>query len=51
MGWRLELVQSEGDAACERITVCDVGEIVAPDGIDDVGLGLNSSRIAQGQVA
>ena len=50
MGWRLELVQSDGDAACERITVCDVGEIVAPDGIDDVGLGLNPSQRILGAI-
>ena len=44
MGWRLELVQSESDAAIERIAVCDIGEIVAPGGIDDVVLGLGPSQ-------
>lgn len=44
MVWRLELVQSESDAAIVRIAVCDIGEIVAPGGIDDVGLGLGPSQ-------
>jgi hypothetical protein len=44
MGWRLELVQSEGDVAIERIAVCDIGEIVAPGGIDDADWASNRAR-------
>jgi hypothetical protein len=44
MGWRLELVETVADAAGARILVCEIGEIAAPGGIDDVGLGLKPSQ-------
>lgn len=44
MGWRLELVETVADAAGARVVVCDIGEIAAPGGIDDVGLGLKPSQ-------
>lgn len=44
MGWRLELVETATDAAGGRIVVCDIGEIIAPDGIIDVGLGVEPSQ-------
>ncbi len=50
MGWRVELVQTESDAAMERIVVCDIGEIAAPGGIDDVGLALKHSHNILGAI-
>ena len=50
MAWRLELVKTDSDAAIERISVCDIGEIVAPGGIDDVGLGLEPSQRILGAI-
>ena len=46
MVWKLELVRSDDCVPIERITVCELGEIVAPADIDNVGLDLrNSHRI------
>ena len=50
MGWRLELVETATDAAGARIVVCDIGEIAAPGGIDDVGLGLKPSQSILGAI-
>jgi hypothetical protein len=38
------LVETATDAAGGRIVVCDIGEIIAPDGIIDVGLGVEPSQ-------
>jgi hypothetical protein len=50
MGWRLELVETASDAAGARIVVCDIDEIAAPGGIDDVGLGLKPSQSILGAI-
>ena len=50
MGWRLELVETGSAAAGGCIVVCDIGEIAAPAGIDDVGLGLNPSQSILGAI-
>lgn len=44
MGWRLELLETATDAAGRRIVVCEIDEIISPDGINDVGLGLEPSQ-------
>ena len=50
MGWRLELVETGSAAAGGCIVVCDIGEIAAPAGINDVGLGLNPSQSILGAI-
>ena len=50
MRWRLELVEGSSAAAAGRIVVCDIGEIAAPGGIDDVGLGLKPSQSILGAI-
>jgi len=37
MVWKLELVRSDDCVAIERIAVSELGEIVAPADLDDVG--------------
>ena len=44
MGWQLELVETDTDAAGARIVVCNIGEIAAPGDIDDVELALEPSQ-------
>ena len=44
MVWKLELVRSDDCAPIERITVCELGEIVAPADLDNVGLDLRTSH-------
>lgn len=44
MVWKLELVRSDDGVPIERITVCELGEILAPVDLDDVGLDLRTSH-------
>jgi hypothetical protein len=44
MVWKLELVRSNDCAPIERITVCELGEILAPTDLDKVGLNLRTSH-------
>jgi hypothetical protein len=38
VGRHLELVRSEHDAPLERIVVCEIGDIEAPETVDEAGL-------------
>ena len=44
MVWKLELVRSDDCAPIERITVCELGKIVARADLDNVGLDLRTSH-------
>jgi len=44
MVWKLELVHSDDCLPIERITVCELDEIVASAALDDVGLDLRTSH-------
>jgi len=46
MVWKLEWVHSDDCVPIERITVCELGEIVAPAEVDNVGLKLSTTRTA-----
>jgi hypothetical protein len=50
MVWRLELVRGDLGAACQRIHVCEVGEIWAPTNSDEVGIGLKPAQQILGEI-
>jgi hypothetical protein len=50
MGWMLELVHTGSSGERERLRVAELGEVVAPSHVDEVGLGLSMAQRLLGQL-